>query len=207
MPGVADNQMNVLNVYRGKGDEPGDACFTTCGLSVFTKLNHRAVTKAVGGLIVRGYLKREARGCFSLTPAGLASLEAGEVLTSGPPGPHTSRVRKQLKVTLRDRAWRAFRIMGKATIPDLIERSATGEEGNPAANLHTYLRALERAGYVSALPRRAAGDVWKSTGFKRWLLLRNTGSSAPTIRKDGMWDRNLKRLYAFDKPASWSDQP
>jgi hypothetical protein len=204
MPGEATNQMKIRDAFAG---EMLTACITTEGFVRWTGLSHHAVGKATGGLLLRGYLQREERGCFTLTEAGKASLLAGEILTSGPQGPHTGKTPKRNQAALRDKAWRALRMMGKATIPDLMERASLGTERAGQNNLHRYLRALGRAGYVRELPRRAAGDALTSNGFKRWMLIRDTGPQAPIFRKTGIYDRNQDRLYAFDAPAAGEVQP
>ena len=64
MPGEATNQMKIRDAFKplGVGDDQ-ETCLTTYGLAIFTGLSHRTIGKAVGGLILRGYLRREERGC------------------------------------------------------------------------------------------------------------------------------------------------
>jgi len=201
MPGEATNQMKIRDAFAG---EMLDACITTEGLVRWTDLSKRAIGKAVGGLMLRGYLQREERGCFTLTDAGKASLLAGEMLTSGPKGTHSGKANKPRRIsTLRDKAWRALRMLGRASVPDLLERAAMGSEASAANNLQRWLKSLARAGYVAEMARRAPGESLTSNGFKRWILLRNSGPVAPIMRRDGVFDRNHQRLYQFDAPDSW----
>jgi len=151
--------------------------------------NHRAV-KLMATLIGRGYAERAEVGCYRLTPAGAAAKTAGVRIVSGPRGPLTqSRPRRPRRTTLADLVWRALRIRGKATLPDLMELA--GREGTTARNAAAcYLRRLEAAGYVRRLPRKETGTALTSPGYTRWQLLRDTGPAAPVWAKGRMVDRN-----------------
>ncbi len=140
-------------------------------------LTRRQVSDAAARLLRRGYLERMAAGCYQLTDAGFAACAAGEVIKSGPKGPRDTA--RDVRNTLRDRAWRAMRIRRRFTIPDLIADAASADDRKPADNLHRYLRTLARAGYVKELPNRAEGTAITSNGYKRWMISRDTGPRAP----------------------------
>lgn len=154
-------------------------CLTIDELAAELDLTRRQVSRAAAVLIRRDYLRRAAIGCYCLTDAGMAAVAAREVITSGPMGPRDKV--PEIRNTLRQRAWWAMRIRGQFTVPDLIGDAATAADANPADNLQRYLRALHAAGYVAPHPRRAPGTAMTSNGFKRWVLVRNTGPRAPAI--------------------------
>ncbi len=171
------------------------SCRTTEELAEITGLSRRQVAKTTGRMILRRLVERVEIGCYRLTEAGLASEKAGEVLTSGPTRKHTGR-RANPQGSFRQRAWAAMRMSGKFTVPDLLRLAARpGERGGTAHNLHRYLRALERAGYIRRLPVRESGTRPGSNGFIRWILMRDTGPECPALRNDGtLIDRNTGEI-------------
>lgn len=156
------------------------SCQTIEQLEKRLDLTRRQVSDAAAALLRREYLMRMARGCYQLTSAGQAAAAAGEVITSGPRGPH-GKVRI-VRNTIRDRAWRAMRIRRRFTIRDLVADARTEADAAPENNLQRYVAALGKAGYLIETPRRAKGVVRSSNGFKIWCLVRNTGPQAPVIR-------------------------
>lgn len=176
------------------------SCRTIQDLEIVLDLTRRQVSDAASKLLRRDYLMRMGTGCYQLTEAGIVAATAGEVITSGPRGPRdTPRI---LRNTLRERAWRSMRIRRRFTIPDLVADAATDADKRPDDNLQRYLRALSVAGYVRALPRRAEGTALTSNGFKRWMLVNDTGPLAPVIlsKKPAIRDRNTGE----DVPCSQS---
>jgi len=91
-----------------------------------------------------------------------------------------------------------MRMSGKFTVPEILRLAAQpGVRGGSADNLHRYLRALEAAGYVRRLPVREPGTAPGSNGYVRWLLVRDSGPVAPTIRRDGtVLDRNSGEIIS-----------
>lgn len=166
-------------------------CLTIDQLAVELDLTHRQVSDAAAKLFKRDYLERKAVGCYQLTDAGEAAAITGEIITSGPRGPiEKTRFKRN---TFRHRAWIAMRIRRRFTVPDLIADASKVSDGNPADNLQRYLRGLKKVGYVAELPNREEGTAITSNGFKRWMLLRDTGPKAPVILKEprGIHDFNL----------------
>ena len=187
--GVALVQMQIRHALAD------GSCRTTAELADVTGLSRKQVAKAAGALILRRLAERVETGCYRLTGAGMASEAAGEILKSGPRGRHTGR-RALPRGTFRQRAWAAMRMCGRFTVPDLLRLAGRpGARGGSADNLHRYLRALERAGYIRRLPVRERGTRPGSTGFVRWLLVRDSGPACPALRPDGaVIDRNTGRV-------------
>lgn len=62
-------------------------------------------------------------------------------------------------------------------------------------NLHKYLRALLRAGYLAEM-RREAPQSPTSNGVKRFLLTRDTGPLPPLLQsQDKVFDQNEGKHY------------
>ncbi len=114
------------------------------------------------------------------------------MLKPGPKGPHGKP--RVVAGTLREKAWRAMQIKGKFTLTDLCRAALTGEEAarDPRGNIAHYLRGLARAGIVAAMKTRPAAAG--GGGEKRWLLVRDLGRLAPTLRRTGaVYDPNAGR--------------
>lgn len=152
---------------------PEGACLTTAQIAEATGLERKAVTQAVGKLIHRDLLERAEVGCFRLTPAGAAAQAQGVELTSAPLRPYTD-CRKH-KGSLRVRAWRALRSLGKATIGE-VQAMAARDERDAQGGVQRYLLLLERAGYLRRL-RKQGREL-------RYALIRNTGPEAPMVARD-----------------------
>mgnify|MGYP001143036401 CR=1 FL=1 len=165
-------------------------CRTIAELVVVLDLTRKQVSDAAACLLRRDYLMRMGTGCYRLTDAGIAAAAAGEIIRSGPRGP-ADRV-KIFRDTLRTRAWRAMRIRRRFSVHDLISDAAIAADAAPDDNIGRYLRSLRSAGYVAELPRRSAGTALTSNGFKRWMLVRDTGPLAPVVlsRIGAVHDRN-----------------
>lgn len=143
-------------------------------------LTRRQISDAAACLLRRGYMHWLGPGKYQLNDAGHDAAANGEVITSGPLG---SRKRvKEVRNTLRERAWRSMRLRRRFTVPDLVSDAATEDDGQPADNIQRFLRSLRDAGYVVELPRRAEGAAVTSNGFKRWMLAKDTGPRAPVYR-------------------------
>lgn len=166
------------------------ACRTIAELEAELDLTRRQVSDAASCLLRRDYLERMVAGCYQLTAEGRDAAANGEIITSGPKGPH-SGVREQSN-TLRERVWRSMRIRGRFTVQDLLADAANGDDLRPDDNVRRYLRALRDAGYVVEFVRRADGVAPTSNGHKRWMLSRNTGPKAPTLlsKKRALRDLN-----------------
>lgn len=158
------------------------SCRTMNDLVVDLGLSRRQVSDGAAKLAYRKYLCRMDRGCYQLTEAGLAAAAAGETITSGPLGPDTKPVRNKVSNTFRDRAWRAMRVRRQFTIGDIVADAATEGDADPKNNVARFIRFLKQAGYVAEQRSRQPGTRLTSSGFKRFLLLRDTGPLAPVFR-------------------------
>ncbi|MEQ8396451.1 hypothetical protein [Thalassobaculum sp.] len=189
MPGDASLQVALLEALEQ------DLCLTPEEIADGTGIERRAVVKGVCKLIARGYAERAERGCYRLTPDGADFRASGARLTCGPAGKLSQTIRRPRKITLQDMLWRALRSSRKATLPDLL-RLCDRDGGANTACGQRYLRALQLAGYVRRLPRRdrSAATAPTSNGYAIWLLVRDTGPLAPSLRRTGdIWDRNLRQ--------------
>ena len=136
-------------------------------------------------------------GCYTLTSAGKAFLDEGRRIASGQP---TSGTRVRVVAGgLRSKAWHAMRILQKFSLGDLAKHCAVGGEADAAGNLGKYVRALTRAGYLTEL-RREPGTAPTSNGFKRWLMVRDSGPQAPVWNQAGktVTDANTRTVYPLD---------
>lgn len=147
----------------------------------FDQIN-AAVTAGGNGLVdCLGRLRRrklielDARR-YRLTAAGRAFLAAGKSFVSGPRGAYTGK--RLVKNTLRERVWRAIRIRRKFSAFEILPLAVKGER-DAESNARKYFRVLTRAGYLSELPTRQHGDTPAGSGFKRFLLVRDSGPQAP----------------------------
>jgi predicted transcriptional regulator of viral defense system len=165
---------------------PPDACLTTAEIAEATGLERKAVTQAVGKLIHRDLIERAEVGCFRLTTAGAAAQADGMELTSAPIKQFTD-MRKH-RGSLRVRAWRAVRTLGKFTIGD-VQAMASREERDAQGGVQRYLLLLERAGYLRRL-RKQGREL-------RYALIRDTGPEAPMVARDrrSVKDMNTKEVH------------
>ncbi|WP_238121987.1 MULTISPECIES: MarR family transcriptional regulator [unclassified Xanthobacter] len=168
--------------------EPGP-CLTTAELAERSGCSRHDIGEACGKLVRRGWVDRLERGCFTLSSEGRRALAAGEEITGGPRGPIAVAARRPKRRTIRDKMWSAIRMARKF---DLARLEALAGATN--ANARRYVRALQRAGYLSEL-RRQPGEAATSNGFKRWLLVDDPGALAPIPKLDGrVWDPNRKQF-------------
>lgn len=186
-PIVATRQLPIVEVLAKGG------CLTTLEIGEATGIERRRVADACCRLITRGWIARRERGCFELTTTGREALAAGETITSGPRGTLTqAEPRRPQRETGRDRIWRAIRISRKVSLADI--ETLTGVSHANAARM---VWALERAGYLAPL-RPEPGTAPTSNGFRRWLLIRDSGPAAPVYRSalGVVHDRNTGEDYA-----------
>lgn len=153
----------------------GGSCLTIDQLATDLGLTNSQITRAAAVLLRRNYLERMAVGCYQLTPEGCAAAAAGEVIRSGRKGPRDKA--RAVQDSFRQRAWTSMRLQRLFTAPDVLVDAARPSDRDAPDNLRGYLLALAKAGYVKAAPNRAEG------GFKRFMLVRNTGPRAPAQRK------------------------
>lgn len=136
-------------------------------------------------------------GCYVLTESAVAWLAEGKRIASG----QTPDGRRERLATggLRAKAWTAMRILRKFGLGDLLRHIADGSEADPTSNLGKYIRALCAAGYLTEL-RREAGTAMTSPGFKRYLLVRDTGLQPPVWnqRRGSVTDANTREVFEME---------
>ncbi|WP_306603880.1 hypothetical protein [Azonexus sp.] len=116
---------------------------------------------------------------------------------SGPKGPHGKP--RLVQGTLRQKAWRAMQIKGKFTLSDLVRNALAddAEAKDPRNNIGRYVKALCTVGILVEMKRRMAPTVFGSNGEKRWMLVRDLGRLAPTVRSlTEVYDPNSKMVIA-----------
>lgn len=190
-PGKAPTAL--LQMLRG-----GD-CLTIDAVEARIDLTRRQISDAAACLSRRGYMLWLGPGLYQLNEAGLAAAEVGEVIRSGPRG--ARKKIRDVKGTLRERAWRSMRVRRRFTLSDLIMDAATGEDKSPKDNLGRYLRSLAAAGYVAVLAQRAPGAALTSPGHHVWALLKDTGPLAPILlsKVAAIHDRNTREDVACSR--------
>lgn len=152
-----------------------------CGLADALGLSRRQISDAAAKLARRGMVARTSPGKYRLTEAGLDAHATGKTITSGPKGP--TNARHILRDTFRERAWRAMRVRKTFTIGEIVADANRSEDETAARdNARRYISALKSAGYVGELARRVPGTAPGSNGFKRFVLMHNTGPRAPVFR-------------------------
>lgn len=170
-------------------------------------LDNQQAVNACEKLVQHGYLNRNRcaggkvkPGQYTLTRSGRLAMEAGAKLISGPKGPHGKP--KIVVNTLREKVWRALRIRQKLSAPEAVSLLCDADADSEtlkrmADNVQKYLRTLRRAGYLADM-RREPGSSLTSNGFKRYLLVRDTGSLAPVKRRNGnVYDPNDGKEYGI----------
>lgn len=191
MSGSAKNQNAVFQLFaRG-------AVVTLNELTERSGISRHETVKTVGYLLNRGYVNRLENGIFELTEAGCEAKTAGVVIKSGPMGPDSGKSRKPRKGTLRQSAWSAMRIMSVFSVNDLVAVASEDPTDQQHQNLRRYCWGLVKAGMLMEMPNREAGAAESSNGFKRYRLLEDTGSIAPTYRntKSEVFDHNTSEVH------------
>ena len=153
----------------------------------------RKVASVMVRLISLGHVRRLERAGF-VHREGVGEGESADLVSrrvTHKPWLHT---RRQHKPTIRQRAWAALRILGKASVPEL--QGWAGDDVKPS-NLQKYLHLLERAGFVQRLDLREPGTAPTSNGHVRWLLVRDSGPKAPVYRPrfDSVFDPNTREVH------------
>lgn len=142
-------------------------------------LSRRQVSDAAAILVRRDLVERLIPGCYRLTDTGRAAAAGNARITSGPTGPTGAIPRR--RDTFRERAWRSMRVRRAFTVDDIVSDAGRGE-ADIRNNAQSYLRQLRLAGYVGERPNRQPGTAPSSPGFKRFMLVRDTGPQAPAYR-------------------------
>jgi hypothetical protein len=151
-----------------------------------------AALALIGRTIALDLVERDVDGLVCLSARGRRLVLEGDTsvrpFITSPTG-----ARRPVADTLRQRAWTAMRISPRFTVASLTVLARQAKDKYPEDELRRYLRALLRAGYVALLPARAGEPGAGAAAPKQWRLLRDTGPSAPVLRKRGklMFDPNL----------------
>jgi hypothetical protein len=165
---------------------PAEAgCMTLDELETATGFSRDRLSALINLMNSNGLVKVRRAGCYSRTPAGDKAIEKPR--KSGGP-----RKGQQLAFGLTPRVWRALRILGKASLPELLE--IADAQGRPAEHTRKYLAMLTRYGIVVISGRRSEGSAPTSNGFKRYILVRDLGPIAPvwSQRKQVLFDPNSR---------------
>jgi len=132
--------------------------------------NHATATLLARGFVERCYWTGEdkrKKGGYRITKAGREALATG---WSGKSGSTAARMRTAGGVAAK--TWHALRMSVSASLDDLQMLVGQGGERALRSSIEKYVRALERAGYLT---RRTSGGL-------RWFLSNNTGPEAPLWR-------------------------
>ncbi|BCB26451.1 hypothetical protein SKTS_13370 [Sulfurimicrobium lacus] len=161
-----------------------------------TKMERKQIANSCAILVNRELIERIKPGCYKLLPAGHVLIARGFEVKSGPRG---ETAVKQHTDTLRMKAWRAMRQRKKFSLGDLLVLVANGGEKAIENNVGQYLRALERAGYLTRMARREPGTAMTSNGFIRYLLVKDSGPLAPIWRpsKETVYDPNTQEEHSY----------
>ena len=144
-----------------------------------------STASAASELVIRDYAERSVDGVFSVTARGREYYRAGGKLAYRVVSKRDMRKKKLCRDTFRQRAWKAMRLQGRFTVPDVITLASRPNDKLPENNLQNYLRHLTKAGYVVRLPRTAEGSAPTSNGFPVFQVLRDAGEIAPVVSRDG----------------------
>lgn len=174
----------------------GDRCEVIAQICEALDLKTSQVGSATGALIASGYLERVERGCFRLTEAGAKAVASGVRICGGPKGP-TKSIRKPVRNTMRQRAWRAMQIHREFTIPDIAMIVSRADPPKVYNSLQSFLRELTAAGYVMRTARKAPGTAITSNGFNRFRLIRDTGPRVP------VYSRKRGSFHDFNTGEDW----
>lgn len=158
----------------------GDDCVLIGPLAGALEIARDQVGQAAALLIRRGLLERVETGCFRLTDAGRTAVRKGEVVATGVTGPRRA-LKRPPRVSLRQRAWNAMKILRSFTVPGLMTAAANASDGDAEENLRRYCAKLRQAGYLRLAPRREPGTAPGSNGFAIYTLVRDTGPLAPVV--------------------------
>lgn len=152
-----------------------------------TGLTRLQVREGLDTLRGQGLAVMVWRGTWKLTPKGAEAAGQGLVLKPGPSGP---RIAPILHHHFRSRLWRAFRMMGKATIYGLLVPASRPEDGAPYENAKKYLDALVKAGFARRLPHKDGARTI-------YALVRDTGPLPPqwNKRQHRVFDPNTREVF------------
>ncbi len=170
----------------------GNACLLIGELADQLCLTRSQVSQAAALLVSRGLIERLERGCFQVTPAGLAAVQSGLTIETGVTV-GKRKLRTPRRAAIRQRAWSSMRIQRSFTIRDIAMVVAREADGDVEENLRRYFSELAKAGYLQRHARRQPGTAPSSNGFSVYTLARDTGPLAPVFsrQRHAIHDFNL----------------
>jgi len=175
----------------------GDGKMTTDQIAEhLAMIDHKRVSAAACRLIQRGYVEREETGVYRLTDAGRSCLADGAAIKVG----RHRRLHGQRypqRDTVRQRAWTAMRLRRRFVAGDILTlvRRPDDDERRTREHLVRWFGELENAGYLARLPDRRGDGKPTSNGEIAWVMVRDTGEIAPTIKENGgVFDHNTRTL-------------
>lgn len=150
-----------------------------------------AITKNLEG---RGLVEKKADGHWCLTEVGILAAKEGWKIRGGRPG--GTRQPRKGGWTVRDKAWAALiNRGGKGTLLDLAEEMDL-RGARKLHNIGCYFGALEKSGHLARSKRQDFSGAPTNPGRCVWLLINNTGPTAPMwqVSKRQVFDRNTKQI-------------
>ena len=191
MEGLAINQTALLNAIGHHGAADIDL------LDASLELRRHEIIKAVGKMIVSGYVQRLERGVYALTDFGTRTYLLKEGIRRGPQAPATGQRSANKTPSLRQKAWNVMRMGEPFDIESLAMVAANEDVAAPVNNLQRYVRVLVQADYCNMMPTVRRGTRPGSNGHRRYRLVKNTGPIAPVHKSRAkppcIYDHNLGR--------------
>ena len=172
--------------------------FRALDVSVATGMNLPHCQSMISRFKRRGYIETVCgygtekspfiyRAVVSSTPIFGAGNRRSTTTKNRPTGKGREKTKQQMM-------WNACRICVRFTLTDLLMTTTVSEQ-----HAYWYLIRLERAGYIKPtykVDTKLANNY--ITGHQsRYALARDTGSKAPIVRPDGLWDQNEQKFYSF----------
>lgn len=150
-------------------------------LAATLEVSAKKIADSGGHLVRNGYATR-GLGVYRATEKGLAALKAG-LRHGGKPGMSVERYR----TSLRSRAWNLMRIKMWLSVDDMLMTLADGSEKSAERDLRRYVRALQKAGYVTCSTRNP----------QLFRLVNNTGRNAPAYntKRETVTDTNTGEVH------------
>lgn len=95
---------------------------------------------------------------------------------------------------VRSQAWTSMRVMRRFTVGEIVATGSIGED-----NARRYVRALERAGYLTRVRDVVIGEIGSCIIYG---LVRDTGPLAPIAwLTGGCYDPNKRRAFGLPDPS------
>lgn len=169
-------------------------------LAAVTQRPKKAVVKAVQVLKQHGLvLTRNGRsaetggfapGQYALTDAGRQAAASGLEIRPGKTGERP----RQRTAGLRERIWWHLHTHRVATLTELLNTHAEGNEKAAHVNAYKYLTGLEAAGIIRRLDKRQPAR--QSKGRVIWTRVLDLGPKAPVVRPRAreVYDPNAERV-------------